>query len=113
MTSVGLATERVVDDAMRDVKRRVVDSGLVISPDALPELSDLVDAGFRELVAQRLLDRQDARAADAIARARKNLFVFVDQWAELERARGSQELTLGGFTRARASLCPVWPFSTA
>jgi hypothetical protein len=34
---------------------------------------------------------------------------LIDLWVEVERARGSDHLTLTGFKQAYDSLCPVYP----
>ena len=100
-------------EALDDAMSRVRTSGLGITPEASDELRELVLASFRKMQESRILDLP----SDAPERVEKeqlanaNLMKLVDEWVRIERNRGSTELTLGGFKRSYASVCPVYPCS--
>lgn len=100
-------------EAIEDATSRLRASGLAITPEASDELRELVLASFRKMQESRILDLP----SDAPERVEKeqlanaNLMKLVDEWVRLERSRGNTELTLGGFKRSYASVCPVYPCS--
>lgn len=110
---MGTATLYGPLEAIEDATSRVRASGLAITPEASDELRELVLASFRKMQESRILDLP----SDAPERVEKeqlanaNLMKLVDEWVRLERSRGSAELTLGGFKRSYASVCPVYPCS--
>lgn len=98
-------------EAIEDAMSRVRASGLEITSEASDELSELVLASFRKMQESRILDlRSDApERVEKEQLANANLMKLVDEWVRLERSRGNTELTLGGFRRTYASVCPVYP----
>jgi hypothetical protein len=85
--------------------------GLEIESDARAELEELVLSAFRLMQASRILDlpSDDPDRMNAERRAQANLTRIVDSWIDIERKRGGRSLTLGGFKRAYALNCPVYP----
>jgi hypothetical protein len=110
---MGVKVEYVpaVRDVLDDALRRIARAGVMITDDASAELGELVLSGYRLMQASRILDlpadSPERQRQEALARA--NLLGLIDSWLDIERARGSRELTIGGFRRAYAKLCPVYP----
>jgi hypothetical protein len=99
--------ENAVEDALRSVKKR----GLRIEDDALDELKELVDQGYRELANSRVLDLQGAEKSRAIDRAKASLDEFLAVWARVDPLAEDKVLSLLGFRTAQSEYCPVYPFT--
>ena len=98
-------------EAFQDALALVRREGLTISAEASKELEELVLSSFRLMQESRILDlpSDDPERTRFEQLARSNLTRLVNTWIQLERDRDSAELTIGGFRRTYASICPVYP----
>jgi hypothetical protein len=99
--------ENAVEDALRAVRKR----GFRIDDDALEELKELTDQGYRELATSRVLDLPGAEKTHAVSRAKANLEEFLSVWARVDPSAENKVLTLSGFRTAQSEYCPVFPFT--
>jgi hypothetical protein len=99
--------ENAVEDALRAVRKR----GFRLEENALEELKELVDSGYRELASSRVLDLPGEEKTRAVSRAKSNLEEFLSVWIRVDPSAEDKLLTLSGFHTAQSEYCPVFPFT--
>jgi hypothetical protein len=104
-------TPAIVHDAFDDALTLIRKQGFRIERDAEEELKELVDQGFRELAATRVLDLPGAEQTRAIARAKESLETFLQAWMRTDASGGEKVLTRAGLHSAQSELCPMFPFT--
>jgi hypothetical protein len=104
-------TPAMVHDAANDALQLIKKRGFRIEPNAEQELRELVDQGFRELAATRVLDLPGPEKTRALSRARASLNEFLDEWMRAESGGEEKLLTTAGLHSAQSELCPMFPFS--
>ena len=103
-------TPAMVHDAINDALALIRKRGFRIEADAEEELRDLVNLGFRELAATRVLDLPGPEQSRALNRAKGSLNQFLDAWMRAESGGGENVLTSAGLHSAQSELCPIFPF---
>jgi hypothetical protein len=104
-------TPAMVHDAVNDALKLIRKRGFRIEPSAEEELKELVNAGFRELAATRVLDLPGPEQTRALNRARASLNEFLDAWMRTDSRGGEKVLTTTGLHSAQSELCPMFPFT--
>lgn len=101
----------LVRDVLDDVMRQIQLGGFGIGEEATEAIGELVLSGFRLMQESRILDlpSDSPERVQLEALARANLMRLVQFWMETERAEGGTELSIRGFRRAYAAICPVYP----
>ncbi|MDB4910009.1 MAG: hypothetical protein JWO39_832 [Gemmatimonadetes bacterium] len=103
-------TPAIVHDAVDDALRLIRKRGFRIEASAEEELKELVNQGFRELAATRVLDLPGPEQTRALNRARVSLNEFLDAWMRAESRGEEKVLTTAGLHSAQSELCPIFPF---
>lgn len=98
-----------VEDITKEALRHITNRGFRIRREAKSKLTDLVLESFRALQEQRHLDVAAREDQEHLRKARANLDLFLDKWMEVHLARGEETLTVIGFHRTYAQLCPIYP----